>query len=331
MKKIALVTGGYTGESVISYKSAAMIFQNLDKDQFDVYKIDISPEKWFYTDIAGKEYLVDKNDFTLTIKNEKIQFDVAFIALHGSPGEDGKLQSIFDLCGIPYTSCNALTSAITMNKHITKKVVDDIGELKLSKSVRLFRNKKPEISQIMNQLSFPMFVKPNSGGSSIGMSKVKVEQELFPAIQKAFLEDEEILIEEFISGREFTVGIYRTNGIIKVLPITEIISSKEFFDFEAKYTPGVSKEITPADLTQEITSKVVKIATEVYEVLNCAGMVRVDFILKQPSDQFYFIEINTIPGQSENSIIPQQVRASGKTMKDFYAEIIWEALNYSTK
>ncbi len=326
MKKIALITGGYTGESVISYKSAAVILQNLDKTKFEVYTITIIPEKWFYTNEQGIEFLVNRNDFTLTINNKLLKFDVALIAIHGNPGEDGKLQGYFDMCGIPYTSCNALTSALTMNKYFTKKVVKEIENLHLSKSIRLVKNRDFKLEEILQKLQLPLFIKPNSGGSSIGMSKVKVKEELEFAIQKAFLEDKEILIEEFISGREFTVGIYKNQNEIIVLPITEIISSKEFFDFEAKYTKGVSEEITPANLSEEVRINVDKIVREVYLELNCSGIVRIDFILKQTNNDFYFIEINTVPGQSENSIVPQQVRASGIKMSDFYAELINNAI-----
>lgn len=321
-KNIALVAGGYTGESVISMKSAAVVYQHLDKEKFNVHKIIISKEQW--ADEQGNQ--VDKNDFSIQVAGKKLSFDGVFIIVHGTPGEDGKLQGYFDMLGLPYTTCNAVTSAITMNKAWTKKLVAGIKGLHTAKSRQLFRNVHDEQSVHQAQLSYPLFVKPNNGGSSIGMSKVNKLEELPAALSKAFAEDEQILVEEFISGREFTVGCVRLNGEIQVLPITEIISSKEFFDYEAKYTTGVSQEITPADLPAEKTAAIAQMIEQVYLTLNCSGVVRVDFILQKENNACYFLEINTVPGQSENSIIPQQVRAMGNTMTAFYAALIEESL-----
>lgn len=325
-KNIALVAGGYTGESVVSLNSAAQVEKNLDTAKYNVFKTIIDRKDWTYTSAEGMISVVDKNDFSIIIKNEKISFDCAFIIIHGSPGEDGKLQGYFDLIGLPYTSCDTTTSAITMNKAYSKALVNQIDGLNTAKSVQLFSEKDCTHEQLKSLLKLPLFIKPNNGGSSIGMSKVNNWEELPDAINKAFKEGSEVLIEEFIQGREFTVGIYKTKGVIKVLPITEIKTFKEFFDFEAKYTDGLTEEITPAVLSEEQTAKVGEIVRKAYQQLNCKGMVRIDFILECTNQDFYFIEINTIPGQSVNSIIPQQVRAAGMSTQDFYGELIEEAL-----
>ena len=320
-KTIALITGGFTGESVISLKSAAQIEQNLDAAKFEVYKIIISPESWYY-EFNGQVVVVDKNDFSLVVGGKKILFDAVFVGLHGSPGEDGKLQGYFDMLGIPYTSCDALTSAISMNKGYTKAVVADIPDLYVAKSCQFFTDKAENATLIEQSLKLPYFVKPNNGGSSIGMSKVNASAELPQALTSAFKEDTQVLVEEFIKGREFTIGVYLGKNGVQVLPATEIISSKEFFDFEAKYTPGVSEEITPGRMTEEEKVRVEAVVRTVYNKLNCRGVVRIDYILEEGSGNFYFIEINTVPGQSENSIIPQQVRATGRSVQDFYTELL---------
>ena len=320
-KTIALITGGFTGESVISLKSAAQIEQNLDAAKFEVYKIIISPESWYY-EFNGQVVVVDKNDFSLVVGGKKILFDAVFVGLHGSPGEDGKLQGYFDMLGIPYTSCDALTSAISMNKGYTKAIVADIPDLYVAKSCQFFAEKAENATLIEQSLKLPYFVKPNNGGSSIGMSKVNASAELPQALTSAFKEDTQVLVEEFIKGREFTIGVYLGKNGVQVLPATEIISSKEFFDFEAKYTPGVSEEITPGRMTEEEKVRVEAVVRTVYNKLNCRGVVRIDYILEEGSGNFYFIEINTVPGQSENSIIPQQVRATGRSVQDFYTELL---------
>ena len=320
-KTIALITGGFTGEAVISLKSAAQIEQNLDAAKFEVYKIIISPESWYY-EFNGQVVEVDKNDFSLVVGGKKILFDAVFVGLHGSPGEDGKLQGYFDMLGIPYTSCDALTSAISMNKGYTKAIVADIPDLYVAKSCQFFAEKAGNATLIEQSLKLPYFVKPNNGGSSIGMSKVNATAELPQALTSAFKEDTQVLVEEFIKGREFTIGVYLGKNGVQVLPATEIISSKEFFDFEAKYTPGVSEEITPGRMTEEEKVRVEAVVRTVYNKLNCRGVVRIDYILEEGSGNFYFIEINTVPGQSENSIIPQQVRATGRSVQDFYTELL---------
>ncbi|WP_199269803.1 D-alanine--D-alanine ligase [Mucilaginibacter lacusdianchii] len=320
-KNIALLAGGYTGEYEVSINSAKNVAANLDADKYNVYTILINREHWFYLG-GGQHIEVDKNDFSLTIGGNKIKFDAAFITVHGTPGEDGKLQGYLDMMNIPYNTCDATTSAITMNKAYTKTLVQGIKKLHTAKSVQLHRKDIHDVSTLASALKFPLFVKPNNGGSSVGMSKVHNVAELPAALEKAFHEDNQILVEEFIKGREFSRGIARLHGELKVLPATEIISSKDFFDYEAKYTPGVTEEITPANLTPDQDSISADIITEVYLRLNCKGMSRVDFIIEEGTGNFYFIEINTTPGQSANSLIPQQVRAAGVSVKDFYGALV---------
>jgi D-alanine-D-alanine ligase len=324
-KKIALLTGGYSGEAQISYKSAITIYNNLDKAQYDVFKIDISPEGWIYEDEDGKRSVVDRNDFSINTGTQHIRFDAVFIGIHGTPGEDGKLQGYFDMLRIPYTSCNAAVSALTFNKRYTTAVASASG-IAVAKSVLLIKNQFGSAEEIAANLKFPVFVKPNNGGSSIGMSKVNTaSEELGVAIEKAFKEDDQVLVEEMIAGREFTVGVFRSGGVITVLNITEVRTEKEFFDFEAKYE-GKSKEITPAEIPEGWRQNVEAAAKKIYAVFNCGGVVRIDFIYNEAEDKPYMLEINTVPGQSEASIIPQQVRARGWRLQDFYSQLLMDVL-----
>jgi D-alanine-D-alanine ligase len=242
--------------------------------------------------------------------------------MHGTPGEDGKLQGYFDMLNLPYTSCDAATSAITFNKRYTVAVAAFSG-IAVAKSLHLFSHSPITVESILAQLTLPVFVKPNNGGSSIGMSKVNTVEQLQPAIEKAFKENDQVLVEEFIQGREFTIGVFKTKGQIITLPITEVISKNEFFDFEAKYQ-GKSEEVTPAVVDESIAEQIRQAATKAYEVLNCRGIVRIDFIYNEANKQPYMLEINTVPGQSEASIVPQQVKAMGWTLKEFYTAVIEE-------
>lgn len=327
-KNIALVTGGFSGEAVISYKSAVTIDNNLDKNLFNVYKIDINSQGWLYQLPDGRKIEVDKNDFSLPIDNESIQFDAVFIGMHGTPGEDGKLQGYFDMLKIPYTGCDAATSAITFNKRYATAVAGMAG-IAVAKSVILIKNNFTSPDEIIANLNFPVFIKPNNGGSSIGMSKVeKASDELGVAIEKAFREDDQVLVEEMISGREFTVGVFKSKGEIVVLPLTEVKADADmsFFDFEAKYQ-GKSTETTPAIVDEAIADKVREAARKVYRVFNCRGVVRIDFIYNEQEAAPYMLEVNTIPGQSEASIVPQQVKAMGWTLKEFYTKLVMECFS----
>lgn len=328
--KVALITGGYTGEAEVSFKSSAFVYSQIDKEKYDVYTINLGLDFWFYTDEQGVKYEIDRQDFSLNL-NEKINFDVAFIIIHGTPGEDGRLQGYFDMIGLPYTTCSALTSALTMNKGYTKAIIQDIPNLNVAQSVLLFEEHRPAAADLVKEkLALPLFVKPNAGGSSIGMSKVKTWEELPEALNNAYDAEntgKQVLVEEFVTGREFSQGIYRNaKGELQVLPATEVKTTREFFDFEAKYTPGLTEEITPADLTAAQKDLADQLIQEIYIRLNCKGMVRVDFFIENNTDKFFFIEINTVPGQTAQSFIPQQVRASGRKESDFYGELIEAAL-----
>lgn len=322
--KIAFVTGGYSAEAEISYQSAKTIEKNIDPQKFDSYKIDITLQGWFYHN--GEEKIeIDKNDFSISINGEKILFDAALIGIHGTPGEDGKLQGYFDIMNLPYTSCDCATSALTFNKRYTVAVASFAG-IKVAKSILLFKNNFQSEDEIVKSLKFPVFVKPNNGGSSIGMSKVNSpSEELGPAIEKAFKEDEQVLVEEFIKGREFTIGVFQSKGKIIALPITEIISKKDFFDYEAKYL-GASEEITPAKVDESIAEHIKTEAIKIYQIFNCRGIVRIDFIYNETEGEPYMLEINTVPGQTAASLVPQQVTSMGWTLMDFYTALIEECL-----
>lgn len=324
-KNIALVTGGFSGEAVISYKSVVTIDNNLDRNLFNVYKIDINRHGWFYELTDGRKLEIDKNDFSLQIDNQKVSFDAVFIGIHGTPGEDGKLQGYFDTLKMPYTGCDAATSAITFNKRYAVAVAGMAG-IAVAKSVILIKNSFGSPDEITSTLKFPVFIKPNNGGSSIGMSKVNMpSDELGLAIEKAFKEDDQVLVEEMIKGREFTVGVFKSDENIIVLPITEVKADadKSFFDFEAKYQ-GKSTETTPAEVDEVIADKLRDTARKVYALFNCRGVVRIDFIYNEEEKQPYMLEVNTIPGQSEASIVPLQVKVMGWTLKEFYTKLIQE-------
>lgn len=330
-KNIALLAGGYSGEYVISIQTAQTIEKNLDSSRYNVYKIIINRDEWYY-EADGKHILIDKNDFSLDIDGAKIAFDCVFIGIHGSPGEDGRIQGYLDMLKIPYTTCNSIVSALTFNKSYCNKVVKSFNVVNIANSVHLIKGEPFSMGAILDQLSLPVFVKPNESGSSLGVSKVKSVEELLPAIEKAFKEDNQVLIEEFIEGRELTIGVYKANGYLSALPATEIVSKNEFFDYEAKYTPGVTNEITPAKIDNNIREQLESKAMYIYRHLNCRGIVRMDFILQRSSGKLFFLEVNTMPGQSENSIVPQQVRASGRLLMDFYGEILEDCMkNFSSE
>lgn len=325
-KNIALLAGGYSGEYVISIQTADTIEQHLDKELYNTYKIVVTKEDWVYEDEQGNKRAVDKNDFTIIYKGEKISFDLVFIAIHGTPGEDGRMQGYLDMMDIPYTSCNAIVSALTFNKSYCNKVVKALNVVDIANSVHLFRSEPYSMGNVLEQLKLPLFVKPNESGSSLGVTKVKSVEELLPAIERAFAEDDQVLVEEFIEGRELTVGVYRSKGQLYTLPATEIVSKNEFFDFEAKYTPGVTDEITPAPIDDSVKEQLKTKSEYLYRHLNCRGVVRMDYILEKKSGKLFFLEVNTMPGQSATSIVPQQVEAAGLSLKDFYGAIIESCL-----
>lgn len=327
-KNIAILAGGYSGESVISMRSVATVMAHLDTERYNVYQVIISQDRWFVTFSDGEEVDIDKNDFSCTYQGKKINFDGVFIVIHGTPGEDGKLQGYFDMLRIPYTTSSSIVSAVTFNKSFCNNVVRQMDVVQVARSVRLFKNRSYSIGAVLEQVDLPLFVKPNESGSSLGVSKVTEVSQLQDAIDKAFKEDNEVLVEEFIQGRELTIGVFEKEGQIVVLPPTEIIPKNTFFDFEAKYTAGATDEITPARIPDSIREQMEEKSEQIYKALGCKGIVRIDYIWHTGSNELFFLEVNTMPGQSETSLIPQQVKAYGMTLKEFYQIIIQETLGF---
>ncbi len=325
-KIIALVAGGYSGEFLISMGTVRTIEQHLNTALYDIYKIIINKEAWWHETPSGERVGVDKNDFSLTIAGEKITFDAVFIAIHGSPGEDGKLQGYLDMIGIPYTTCNSIVSALTFNKGFCNSVLKDFNVVHIANSVVLYKHLPYSIGVLLEKVKLPVFVKPNESGSSLGVSKVTAPEQLMGAIEKAFLEDDQVLVEEFIAGRELTIGVYGLQGKIHALPPTEIVSKNDFFDYEAKYVPGACEELTPAPVDKDVLEQITRKAESIYLHLNCKGIVRIDFILEASTNELYFLEVNTMPGQSENSLVPQQVSAAGMSLTQFYGDLLKEII-----
>ena len=313
-KKIALLTGGYGAERSVSLKSADHIEGELSTERYDIFVIYLDSDKWYHRDTETE---IDRNDFSLHLDNVKIEFDFAFIMIHGDPAENGLLQGYFQSLHIPISTCDTFVSALTFNKYICNVVLAKYGILS-ARSV-LLRTGEDWKKKRINSLGYPMFVKPNNNGSSYGISKVKKEGELEEAIKNGFLFDDELIIEEFMEGREFTCGALKVKDDIITFPVTEIKSYNEYFDFGAKYE-NESDEITPADLSLELTASCQAVTKRIYSELNCRGMVRADYILKD--GVFYLIEVNTIPGMTRQSLVPQQVRAHGWTIEYLLDTII---------
>lgn len=320
MLNIAIIAGGNSGEYDISMKSGKQVEIHLDCEKYRPFLIEIHGDEWVYSN-PGKRIPIDKNDFSILIEGQKVCFDVVFNAIHGTPGEDGKLQGYFDLLGIPYTSSDVTTSALTFNKNFCKNIVA-VNGIKTARSVHLFQNTPDPVSTIWENITFPCFVKPNNGGSSVGMSKVSRPEDLEAALEKAFREDPEILVEEFIKGRELTCGIIFSEGSLTAFPVTEIISKKEFFDYEAKYKADLVDEVCPAKVPTDISDTCQRISKDLYRILNCAGVVRFDYILN--GSTLYFLEVNTVPGLTEQSIVPKMAAAHGWSMKELFSRMIEE-------
>ena len=317
---IALLAGGDSSEREIALQSAAQIAQALDPAKYDITLIDLRGRDWHYTAPDGREWQVDKNDFSLTVDGSRREFDYALIIIHGTPGEDGHLQGYLEMMGIPFSSCSMTSSVITFDKATTKRTLAGRG-INLAREHFLRRGEKWDAESIVSDLGLPLFVKPNASGSSFGVTKVNTSDELPAAIEKAFTESAEVLIEECIAGREMGCGVMIAGGKEYLFPITEIVSKKEFFDYEAKYTAGFSDEITPADIAPEVRAELNRMTLEAYRTCRCSGVVRVDFIVT-PEGKPYFIELNSIPGMSAGSIVPKQVRAMGMTLGELYDLVI---------
>lgn len=318
--KIALLAGGNSSEREIALQSAAQIEAALDTDKYDVTTIDIHGRDWHHTTPDGRRWPLDRNDFSLTVDGCRREFDYALILIHGTPGEDGRLQGYLDLMGIPYSSCSTTSSVVTFDKITTKRAVASTG-VGLARERLLRRGDAVDPEALAAELGLPLFVKPNASGSSFGVTRVEQAGQIPAAIERAFAESDEVLVEECIAGREMGCGVLIAGGREYLFPITEIRSKKAFFDYQAKYEAGYSDEITPADITPEIAAELNRFTLAAYRACRCRGIVRVDFIVT-PEGRPYLIEINSIPGMSAGSIVPKQVRAAGMTLGQLYDLII---------
>lgn len=318
MKKVAVIEGGYSSEKAVSIKSAQTVFDNLDRTKFDPTRVLIDENEWTAYD-EDSRYPIDKSDFSFIKNSTKDNFEYAFIVIHGTPGEDGKLQGYFDMIGIPYNTSSAAITSLTFQKFHCNQFLKNFG-VNVAEAVLIKPGDEINEEEILKKVSLPCFVKPTDGGSSFGVSKVKAKKELKHAIKLAFKHGSEIIVEANIEGRELTNGVYRDAEGIKTLPITEIITDNEFFDYEAKYK-GQSNEVTPADLDYEITNKIKALTHHIYNTLGLKGIVRMDYIINNDGIPF-LIEINSVPGMSKESIVPQMVIEEGISMKKLLSEVI---------
>lgn len=315
--------GGYSSEVAISIKSGNVVYKHLDAEKYNSYRIHIVKEGWFYIDSDENKHTVNKDDFSIEINGEKIIFDCVFNAIHGAPGENGTILAYFDLLGIKHTSAPFYQMALTFNKRDTLSVLQKYN-IPTAKSVYLNKGNSVDPSEIVEKVGLPCFVKPNNAGSSFGISKVYEAHKLYDAIDKAYQEDSEILIESFLEGTEVSVGVIQYKNEVLVLPMTEIVSENDFFDYEAKYE-GKSQEITPARISKEEEEKVKLIARKVYTVLNMSGFSRSEYILV--NGEPHFLEMNTVPGLTEESILPQQANEAGISLSELFDNAIQNQLN----
>ncbi|WP_297089512.1 D-alanine--D-alanine ligase [uncultured Draconibacterium sp.] len=323
LPNIAVIAGGDSSEFVVSVKSGANILKAIDTKKFNRWLVQMQGQQWDVFQDEKKIAEVDKADFSFTCDGKKIKFDFAYITIHGTPGEDGILQGYFELLNIPYSTCNVHSSSLTFNKWFCNNYLRTFG-IKMAVSQKFKTGETIHPEAIAGQLGLPLFIKPNAGGSSFGITKVKEVSQIKAAIEKAWQESDEALVEQFIDGHEFTCGAVRLGGKKVIFPITEVIPQNEFFDYEAKYTPGATEEITPARLPEELTAKCKKLTADIYDLCECSGIVRVDFILK--NNEFYFLEVNTTPGMTATSFIPQQIAAMGSTLQTIITQIIEDKL-----
>lgn len=315
-KNVAIVWGGYSSEIIVSEKSMKGVYSFLDHDKYNVYAVRIDRDSWT-ADVNGTVALVDKNDFSIQLGEATIKIDFAYITIHGTPGEDGRLQGYFDMIKMPYSSCGMMSSALTFNKFICNRFLKNFG-VTIANSIHLRPEMQYEATKIVEELGLPVFVKPNVGGSSFATTKVKTIEGLAEAIGIAFEEASEVIIESFIAGREVTCGCYKTETTT-VLPITEVVTQNEFFDYNAKYE-GAVEEITPAKLSDEMTKQIQEETSRIYDLVGAKGIVRADYIISDGVP--YFLEINTTPGMTTTSFLPQQIAAAGLEIKEVFTEII---------
>jgi len=318
-KNIAIVAGGDSSEVVVSLKSAAGLYSFMDKECYNLFIVTIVGQTWQVEWSDTEKIAIDKNDFSFTQNGVKTNFDFAYITIHGTPGENGILQGYFDLIGLPYSCCGVLAAAITFNKFTCNQYLKGFG-VKVSESLVLRAGQTVSDEEVAQKIGFPCFVKPNVGGSSFGVTKVKSIEQVQPAIALAFAEGAEVMVEAFMAGTEITCGVYKTKTKSHVLPITEVVSENEFFDFDAKYK-GQVQEITPARISDALTERVHKLTSAIYDILGCKGIVRIDYIISE-GDVINLLEVNTTPGMTATSFIPQQIAAAGMDIKDVMTEII---------
>lgn len=318
-RNVAVLAGGYSSERNISLNSGKQVFNSIDRNKYNVYFVDVS-RKGLFCEINPEQFVqIDMNDFSVMHNEEKIRFDFAFIVLHGSPGEDGKIQAWLDILQIPYSACGVFASVNTLHKAACKRLLANT-DVKIPKYVILNNPEAFNIEEILDITGLPCFVKPNNAGSSFGVSKVYKKEDLIEAVNIAMQEDNIVLIEEFIKGTEVSCGVIKTKSEEIVLPVTEIIPKKDFFDTEAKYDPTLTDEITPARISNKETREVQSYASFIYDFIGCKGIVRIDFIIRDGIP--YFLEVNSIPGMSAQSIIPKQIRSIGKNITDILTMII---------
>ena len=318
MKTIAIVTGGNSSEFEISLKSAEEVGKKISSI-YIVYIVKIKGTNWYWEDQKGRYHNIDKNDFSLVTDEYRIRFNGVFIAIHGTPGENGLLQGYFDMMSIPYTSCGAFCSALTFNKQACKLFLKEY-KIPMPDAILIRKGETFDPGSIIKQTGLPCFVKPNDSGSSFGVTKVKQKEELLPAIETAFRESNQVLVETFMNGREVACGVVKTKKKAFVFPVTEIISKNEFFDYDAKYTPGRSDEITPADMSAGVTNEIQRLSLLIYDLLGCNGIVRVDFIVIE--EKPWFLEINTVPGMTQESLVPKQAASAGIELKELYSMVV---------
>jgi len=318
-KNIAIVAGGDQSEVVVSLKSAQGLYSFIDKDKYNLYIVIIQANNWRVQLPNGQELPIDKNDFSFELSGNKVTFDCAYITIHGIPGEDGKLQGYFELIGMPYSCCDVLAAALTFNKFTCNNYLKGFG-IKVADSIMLRKGQSVDGEMVVKQLGLPCFVKPNIGGSSFGVTKVKEVSQVQEAVEKAFAEGNQVILETFMEGTEITCGVYKTDKKEVVFPITEVVSHNEFFDFDAKYK-GQVEEITPARISADLTTSVQKLTSAIYDILGCKGIVRIDYIITK-GNVVNLLEVNTTPGMTMTSFIPQQVQAAGLDIKDVMSDVI---------
>lgn len=321
-KNIAIIMGGYSNEHEISLKSGTVVFEALDKEKYNVYGVRIFKNKWVYVDANNTEFPINKDDFSVRVANHVIHFDCVFNAIHGSPGEDGFMQGYFELLNLPHTSCSMYQAALTFNKRDCLSTLKPYG-IKTAESYFLNLGDSTNENAIIDKVGLPCFVKANKAGSSFGITKVYKKDQLPDAIKTAFDEDDEIIIESFLDGIEVSVSVITYKGKTMVLPITEIVSENDFFDYKAKYL-GQSQEITPARISDEMSEKVSRVAQQVYDILKLKGFSRSEFIFKD--NEPHLLEVNTVPGFTKKSILPQQALAAGISLADLFGNAIEEVL-----